>query len=74
MTETTRWWRPSPATRRKNDTSVRLHPFVVGLSGAVESQLSASPSTSRSMGDPSVRPKTSLDWLLLQSLVASSVA
>jgi len=31
MTEKTRWWRPSPATRRRNDAWVRLHPIRYGL-------------------------------------------
>jgi len=31
MTETTRWWRPSPATRRRNDAWVRRHPVRYGL-------------------------------------------
>jgi hypothetical protein len=31
MTETTRWWRPSLATRRKNDAWVRQHPVLYGL-------------------------------------------
>ena len=31
MTETTRWWRPSLATRRKNDAWVRHHPVLYGL-------------------------------------------